>query len=297
MRSQPTQRQWTSRERPGGGARRRCSMNDEVGGGTQRRHAVGSAVAATKASTAFVARPRSLRRSRRGGQWRRLADRTVRTPIMSNDPRRARRVAARRDAMAEPDFALFDCDNHYYEALDAFTRHMDPRLAKRAVSWAEVDGRKRLLVAEKLNRFIPNPTFDPVSKPGALEKFFRGENPGGLDIRAAFGELEPIRPEYRDREARLARMDEQGLEASPSTPARAATASTPSTGVRRRISRPSRARRSARSRRPTAPSTTRWRPSSSTASSTASRTCASAPSSTARTGWRASSRSSARPSA
>jgi hypothetical protein len=115
--------------------------------------------------------------------------------------------------MAEPGFALFDCDNHYYEALDAFTRHMDPRLAKRAVAWAEIDGRRRLLVAEKVNRFIPNPTFDPVSKPGVLEKFFRGDNPEGLDIRAAFGELEPIRPEYRDREARLLRMDEQGLEA------------------------------------------------------------------------------------
>ncbi len=115
--------------------------------------------------------------------------------------------------MAELDFPLFDCDNHYYEALDAFTRHMDPRLAKRAVTWAEIDGRTRLLVAEKVNRFIPNPTFDPVSKPGALEDFFRGRNPGNLDIRTAFGALEPIRPEYRDRQARLRLMDEQGIEA------------------------------------------------------------------------------------
>jgi predicted TIM-barrel fold metal-dependent hydrolase len=115
--------------------------------------------------------------------------------------------------VAEPDFALFDCDNHYYEALDAFTRHLDPRVGRRAVAWAEIDGRKRLLVAEKVNRFIPNPTFDPVSKPGVLERFFRGDNPEGLDIRAAFGELEPIRPEYRDREARLACMDGQGIEA------------------------------------------------------------------------------------
>ena len=110
------------------------------------------------------------------------------------------------------DYPAFDADNHYYEALDAFTRHMDPRLAKRAVQWAVIDGRPRLLVAEKINRFIPNPTFDPVAKAGCLDAFFRGENPAGLDIRAAFGELEPIRPAYRDREARLALMDQQGIQ-------------------------------------------------------------------------------------
>ncbi len=28
-----------------------------------------------------------------------------------------------------PDSPVFDADNHYYEALDAFTRHLDPRSA------------------------------------------------------------------------------------------------------------------------------------------------------------------------
>jgi hypothetical protein len=110
------------------------------------------------------------------------------------------------------DYPAFDCDNHYYEALDAFTRYMDPKLARKAVQWAVIDGRPRLLVAEKINRFIPNPTFDPVAKPGCLDAFFRGDNPEGLDIRTAFGQLEPIRPAYRDREARLKLMDEQGVE-------------------------------------------------------------------------------------
>ena len=30
-------------------------------------------------------------------------------------------------------FTYFDCDNHYYEALDAFTRHIEPAFKKRAV--------------------------------------------------------------------------------------------------------------------------------------------------------------------
>ena len=107
-------------------------------------------------------------------------------------------------------FEIFDADNHYYEAVDAFTRHLDPSMAKRTIQWAEIDGKVRLLVAGRVNRFIPNPRFDPVARPGALDDYFRGRRAGD-DIRAAFGELEPIDPAYRDRDARLAVMDRQGI--------------------------------------------------------------------------------------
>jgi predicted TIM-barrel fold metal-dependent hydrolase len=80
------------------------------------------------------------------------------------------------------------------------------------MQWAEVGGRTRLLVGGKVNHFIPNPLFDPVAKPGCLHDYFAGENPDGRDMRELFGELEPIRLEYRDRDARLAVMDEQGVE-------------------------------------------------------------------------------------
>jgi predicted TIM-barrel fold metal-dependent hydrolase len=112
------------------------------------------------------------------------------------------------------DFPVFDADNHYYEALDAFTRHLDPSMRKRGMQWATIDGKQRLLVGGQVNRFIPNPTFDPVSKPGALSEYFRAKAGVG-DMRAAFGELDPMeeRPEYRDRDARLKVMDQQGLEA------------------------------------------------------------------------------------
>ena len=113
--------------------------------------------------------------------------------------------------MPDLGFAAFDADNHYYEATDAFTRHLDPKLAKRAVQWAEIDGKARLIVGGRVNRFIPNPTFDPVARPGALDEYFRGKRAGD-DIRAAFGDLEPINPAYRNRDARVALLDEQGLE-------------------------------------------------------------------------------------
>ena len=106
---------------------------------------------------------------------------------------------------------IFDFDNHYYEAEDAFTRHADRSLRNRGVRWADIDGRRRLLVGGTLNSYIANPVFDPVAKPGALFDWYRG-NPQRQGIVEAFGELEPIRPEYRDRDVRLKVMGDQGLD-------------------------------------------------------------------------------------
>ncbi len=116
--------------------------------------------------------------------------------------------------MPDVDFRLFDCDNHYYEAQDAFTRHVEPQFKKRTMQWAEIDGRWRLLVGGKINRFIPNPTWDPISKPGALDEYFRGRNPKGADTAELFGDLDRLadHPEYQNRDARLALMDKQGIE-------------------------------------------------------------------------------------
>jgi predicted TIM-barrel fold metal-dependent hydrolase len=116
--------------------------------------------------------------------------------------------------MVDLGFRPFDADNHYYEAEDAFIRHIDPAMAKRCMQWADVGGKRRLLVGGRVNKFIPNPTFDPIARPGSLEDYFRGRNDDGMDLKTMFGELEPIEqhPAYREREARVALLDEQGLE-------------------------------------------------------------------------------------
>jgi predicted TIM-barrel fold metal-dependent hydrolase len=114
--------------------------------------------------------------------------------------------------MTDLGFRAFDADHHYYEAEDAFTRHVDRRMQARCMQWAELSGKQRLLVAGKVNRFIPNPTFDPVARPGSLDDFFRGRNPEGKNIAELFGALEPINPAYRDRDARVALLDTQGIE-------------------------------------------------------------------------------------
>jgi hypothetical protein len=90
---------------------------------------------------------------------------------------------------------------------------MDPKMAKRHAV-GRVGGKQRLLVGGKVNKFIPNPTFDPIAAPGSLEDYFRGRNAKGLDLKTMFGELDPIsqHPEYRDRTARVAQLDRQGLD-------------------------------------------------------------------------------------
>jgi len=108
-------------------------------------------------------------------------------------------------------YLAFDADNHYYEAIDAFTRHLDPKLGPRIVQWAEINGRKYHVIGGRVSRAVVNATFDPVAKAGALSDYFRG-NPDGKNPLEFLREHEPIRPEYRDRDARLASMDEFGLE-------------------------------------------------------------------------------------
>jgi predicted TIM-barrel fold metal-dependent hydrolase len=106
-----------------------------------------------------------------------------------------------------------DADNHYYEPLDAFTRHLDPAFRSRGVQSVQNGKRVELLIGGRVNHFIPNPTFDPVIVPGCLDLKFRGQLPPDVDPQRLV-QVEPISPEYRDRQARLARLDAQGLEAA-----------------------------------------------------------------------------------
>ena len=46
--------------------------------------------------------------------------------------------------MSELGYRPFDCDNHYYEAEDAFTRHVPKNMRARCVQWAEIEGRNDL---------------------------------------------------------------------------------------------------------------------------------------------------------
>jgi predicted TIM-barrel fold metal-dependent hydrolase len=110
------------------------------------------------------------------------------------------------------DFPIFDADNHYYEALDAFQRHVDRALGARGVQWCEIDGRKYHVVGGRVSHAVKNATFTPISKPGCLYDYLRG-NPKGENPLAKLRDSEPIPDAYRRPDARLRVMDAQGVEA------------------------------------------------------------------------------------
>ena len=119
-------------------------------------------------------------------------------------------LLADRPVLADVTYGLSDADQHYYEAEDAVTRHL-PREHRNAVRWIDIDGRRTLLVNDRLLTLIPNPTYDPVGQPGSLEMYFRAENHDGLELRDII-KMGPIPPAARQREVRLATLDAQGVD-------------------------------------------------------------------------------------
>jgi predicted TIM-barrel fold metal-dependent hydrolase len=111
------------------------------------------------------------------------------------------------------DFRPIDADNHYYEPLDAFTRHLDKKFRTRGVQPVQDGKRVQLLMGGKVNRFIPNPTFNPIIVPGCLDPLFRGQIPEGVDPGSLM-KVEPLRDEYRDRDKRMEVTEAQGLDAA-----------------------------------------------------------------------------------
>jgi predicted TIM-barrel fold metal-dependent hydrolase len=116
------------------------------------------------------------------------------------------------DLVVDHDGPIFDCDNHYYEAEDAFTRHVPDHMRARCVQWVELDGRRHHLIAGKLDRQVTNPTFDPIARPGSLREYYQGNPSGKSAAELIRSRVEPVPAEYMDRDARLARLDDQGLE-------------------------------------------------------------------------------------
>ena len=112
---------------------------------------------------------------------------------------------------AKHDFLIFDADNHLYETQDAFTKFLPDRY-RGVIDYVEVRGRKKIVIRGQISEYIPNPTFDVVARPGAMEEYYRKGNPDGKDRRAIFGEPMKAIDAFREPAARLALMDEQGID-------------------------------------------------------------------------------------
>lgn len=108
-------------------------------------------------------------------------------------------------------YGISDADQHFYEAPDSVTKYLDPR-HRDAFRWIEVDGRSMLMLNDRLYRLIPNPTYDPVSPPGSMVPYFRGDNPEGKTLGQIAGPMQPLDPSYRYRQPRMKVLDAQGVD-------------------------------------------------------------------------------------
>src|ERR1700736_1883899 len=111
------------------------------------------------------------------------------------------------------DYPAIDVDNHYYEPTDALTRHLDKKFRRRGVQIFSDGKHPQAVIGDRVNHFIPNPTFDPIIVPGCLDLLFRGVIPDGIDP-ASLMKVERLteHPEYQNRDARITVMDTQGIE-------------------------------------------------------------------------------------
>jgi len=107
---------------------------------------------------------------------------------------------------------LCDADQHYYETQDCLTRHLDKKY-KNVVRWVKTDDQTSVLINARQLTVVPNPTYDPVGTPGSLETYFRSNNTAGLELRDMIV-MQPIQAEYQNRQSRLDKLDEQGVQLS-----------------------------------------------------------------------------------
>lgn len=111
-------------------------------------------------------------------------------------------------------YSLIDCDNHYYEPDDCFTRHIEAKYREQTV-WVDrnrEDGFGTMMLGQERLNFFSVGVGDYVGPPGAMKAFFKGETEEGGAVNAqAIRAID--RPEFIEKNARLKLMDEQSVEA------------------------------------------------------------------------------------
>lgn len=115
--------------------------------------------------------------------------------------------------MTRPDYLINDADNHYYEPDDCFTRHIEAKHRAHTV-WIDrqAEGPSRMYVGKTRCQFFSVGAGDSVGPPGIMKAFLRGDSEEGGNPS-----LSPINalsvPEFVDKRARVAKMDEQRVAA------------------------------------------------------------------------------------
>lgn len=108
-------------------------------------------------------------------------------------------------------YRTVDADNHYYETPDCFTRHIESKHAERTLrSVRRSDGEFDVFVNDEPWTYF-DPKFEKTNPPGSLIEILHAR--GNVDWKDSYT-ADNMRAGYQDREARLALMDAQGIEAA-----------------------------------------------------------------------------------
>ncbi|MBO0852358.1 MAG: amidohydrolase [Nocardia sp.] len=110
------------------------------------------------------------------------------------------------------DYGLIDADGHYYEPDDCFSRHIESRFADRTIRVRRGDDGLGRIFLRGQRTFMSVMPGDYASAPGALQGLFVGGVNDGFTHREVVTSAEC--PEFHDRKARLAVLDEQGVDAT-----------------------------------------------------------------------------------
>jgi predicted TIM-barrel fold metal-dependent hydrolase len=114
--------------------------------------------------------------------------------------------------MSQLGYGIFDCDTHIYEPRDAFTRYLPEAYRDRALTQVTMaDGNQAILAGRRIATFNSESGlgFDMAYRPGSLKEMLKQMGSGNPEETY---QPEPIRPEYLEREPRLAVLEQQGIE-------------------------------------------------------------------------------------
>lgn len=114
--------------------------------------------------------------------------------------------------MSHLDYGIFDCDTHCYEPRDAFTRYLPEAYLDRAIAPVRnAQGQETILAGGRIATFNSEQGlgFDMAYRPGTLKEMLKQMASGSPEETY---QPEPMRPEYLEREPRLALLETQGVE-------------------------------------------------------------------------------------
>ena len=114
--------------------------------------------------------------------------------------------------MAGLDYGIFDCDTHCYEPRDSFTRYLPKEYLGRAITPVRnAAGHEVVMAGSRIATFNSEQGlgFDKAYKPGTLKEMLKQMGSGNPEETY---QPEDMRPEYLEREPRVALLAKQGVE-------------------------------------------------------------------------------------